>query len=298
MRKAAIIVNAYRRPVNVLQQAERLKTELEKVGFSAEIITNRYFLCSIRDDGTVFDKLDGYEFCIYLDKDKYTADLLEKQGLRLFNRAEAIEKCDDKMTTQIALSNEGIPMPKTLPGLLCYTPDEKVPEESLRIVAEELGFPLIAKASYGSMGNEVFLVNDFGSLRTRAEELKCKPHLFQRFIASSRGRDIRLSVIGGKFVAAMERRSTSDFRSNIERGAVGVAIDPPSEVAAMAEKAAKILGLDYCGVDVLIGDEGYYLCEVNSNAFFKGLEAATGVNIAEKYVRYIVSVADGAKRGL
>ena len=296
MRKAGIIINAYCKPVNVLFQAERLKQELKKVGFEADIIKNRYFLCQINDGGSIDCKADDYEFVIYLDKDKYIARMLEKSGLRLFNNFDAIEKCDDKMTTAICLSGSGIPMPETLPGLLCYTPGEAVPEESLRIVAEKLGFPLIAKACYGSMGKEVYMVNDFAALRATAEELKCRPHLYQKFIAGSRGKDIRLIVIGGRCVAAMIRQSKSDYRSNIELGGVGIPVNPPKAVVKMAEKAAEILNLDYCGVDVLFDENGYYLCEVNSNAFFKGIEQATGINVAEKYVRHIISVTDANKR--
>ena len=115
---------------------------------------------------------------------------------------------------------------------------EAVPEESLRIVAEKLGFPLIAKACYGSMGKEVYMVNDFAALRATAEELKCRPHLYQKFIAGSRGKDIRLIVIGGRCVAAMIRQSKNDYRSNIELGGVGIPVNPPKAVVEMAEKAA------------------------------------------------------------
>ena len=79
-----------------------------------------------------------------------------------------------------------------------------------------------------------------------------------------------------------------EFRSNIELGGRGERIDLPKEYALVAEKVAKHLGLDYCGVDLLEGNEPI-VCEVNSNAFFEGLELATGVRIAEKYAEYIVS---------
>ncbi len=108
-------------------------------------------------------------------------------------------------------------------------------------------------------------------------------------MSESSGRDIRVAVIGGKAIRAMERRSDIDYRSNIGLGAEGVPFDPPAEVVEIAEKAAVILGLDYCGADILFGRHGYYLTEVNSNAFFEGMEKVTGCNIAAEYVDHILS---------
>ena len=94
-------------------------------------------------------------------------------------------------------------------------------------------------------------------------------------------------VIGGKAVVGMLRKSKGDFRSNIELGGVGEKIQLPKAVIDLAEKVAKLLDLDYCGVDVLIGEDGYYICEVNSNAFFGGIENVTGVNVARAYAKYV-----------
>ena len=138
------------------------------------------------------------------------------------------------------------------------------------------------------MGTGVFKAENFEQLKGAASALKMQPHLFQQYIAESAGRDIRVIVIGGKAVAAMERISGGDFRSNIAIGGRGLKIDMPVQVKEMAEKAAALLNLDYCGADILFGKEGFYLCEVNSNAFFDGIEAATGVNIAKLYANHIV----------
>lgn len=289
MQKAAIIINAYLRPKNVIRQAGRLKEEFEKRGVSADIIQNNSFLCHLEEDGEVSVKLAGYDFVVYLDKDKYTARLLEKAGFCLFNRYDAIEKCDDKMTTAIFLAGSGIPVPKTLPGLLSYSEEDEISEKSLKIVEEELGYPIIIKGSYGSMGREVDKADNFEELFRAAKKFQLKPHLFQRFVSESSGRDIRVAVIGGKAIRAMERRSDIDYRSNIGLGAEGVPFDPPAEVVEIAEKAAVILGLDYCGADILFGRHGYYLTEVNSNAFFEGMEKVTGCNIAAEYVDHILS---------
>lgn len=286
--KGVILTNAYKDIPQTRSQCARLKEELEKLHVSIDIMRNDFFAANITSGGDIASKLSGYDFCIYLDKDKYISYMLEKAGIRLFNSARAIELCDDKMTTALALSNSGIPMPKTLPGLLCYDEGAPLNEQALHIVEEELGYPVIVKSSFGSMGTGVFKAENFEQLKVAASALKIQPHLFQQYIAESAGRDIRVIVIGGKAVAAMERISGGDFRSNIAMGGRGLKIDMPVQVKEMAEKAAALLNLDYCGADILFGKEGFYLCEVNSNAFFDGIEAATGVNIAKLYANHIV----------
>ena len=286
--KGVILTNAYKDIPQTRSQCARLKEELEKLHVSIDIMRNDFFAANITSGGEIASKLSGYDFCIYLDKDKYISYMLEKAGIRLFNSAQAIELCDDKMTTALALSNSGIPMPKTLPGLLCYDEGAPLNEQALRIVEEELGYPVIVKSSFGSMGTGVFKAENFEQLKGAASALKMQPHLFQQYITESAGRDIRVIVIGGKAVAAMERISGRDFRSNIAIGGRGLKIDMPVQVREMAEKAAALLNLDYCGADILFGKEGFYLCEVNSNAFFDGIEAATGVNIAKLYANHIV----------
>jgi ribosomal protein S6--L-glutamate ligase/gamma-F420-2:alpha-L-glutamate ligase len=121
------------------------------------------------------------------------------------------------------------------------------------------------------------------------ETVKLKPHLFQKFIPTGSGRDVRIIVIGGKAVACMERSNQTDFRSNIAKGGTGRAITPPQEFIEVAERACKELGLDYAGVDLLYGEHGQpILCEVNSNAFFLGMEKATGINVAKLYAEYMI----------
>ncbi len=289
MKRVAILINAYSKLEHALYQSKRLKEEFERRNIRADILRNDFFAASIEDGGKISSQMSDYDFCVYLDKDKYVSRLLEKMGMRLFNHADAIEACDDKMTTAIRLSNAGIPFPETLPGLLCYDPDATIDQKTLHHVVDRVGLPVIVKTSYGSMGKGVFKANTFEQLCVIADKVKCLPHLFQRFVASSYGRDIRVIVIGNKYVAAMERRSDNDFRSNLELGGTGSAITPPKEVMTFCEKISIMLDLDYCGIDILYGEHGYYVCEVNSNAFFRGIEQVTGINIAKIYVEHMLS---------
>lgn len=286
MKKGLILVNAYTRQARNLNQSKRLKEEFEKIGVDADVRRNDFFIAQINNDGKIICDVKGYDFCIYLDKDKYVSLMLEKSGLRLFNSHFAIQACDDKMQTAILLANNSIPMPHTLPGLLCYD-DEPLNIDAIEKVAETLGFPVVIKSSYGSLGSGVYKADNMSELIEVSKKLKFTPHLFQQFIKTSHGRDIRVIVIGGKAVASMLRQSKNDFRSNLELGGEGKKIILPQEAQTLCEKVASLLDLDYCGIDMLFGKDGYYICEVNSNAFFGGIEEITGINIAEKYAKYI-----------
>lgn len=277
MKKAIILVNAYTQSQSELNQPNRIREELEARGVCAQICRNGFFA-----ENFTREKAD---FVVYLDKDKYAARLLEKKT-RLFNRAEAVELCDDKMLTHIAL--QGVPMPETLAGALCYTPSVPVRKDVLDEAERRLGYPMILKESFGSLGKGVYKADTREELETLAENLKCKPHLFQKFIVRSAGSDLRVIVIGGKAVGAMRRVSKDDFRSNAELGGIGESVPLDAQAAELAERVANILKLDYCGVDLLYGDRGYLLCEVNSNAFFGTFERVTGINVAALYTGYMI----------
>lgn len=287
MKKCLILVNAYSNLKSSLNQSARLSEELEKLGVCAEVRRNDFFACSVAEGGALRSCAGDYDFCVYLDKDKYISQMLERAGLRLFNSHSAIQLCDDKMQTAIALADSGIPMPQTIPGLLCYDADAQVNAAALDEAARRLGYPVIVKSSYGSLGSGVFKADDRNALFAIAQNLKCTPHLFQRYVACSAGRDIRVIVVGGRVVAAMLRSSKKDFRSNIELGGEGAPYEVDEELTKICLSAADILGLDYCGIDILFGESGYLLCEVNSNAFFGGIERVTGVNVAQVYARHI-----------
>ena len=272
--KGFIVVNAYTQNIHELNQPNKLKEALESFGVEMKIVRNSPAV--LREEG---------DFCIYLDKDKYAALALEK-NLRLFNRAKAIELCDDKMLTTLAL--DGFPMPETIPSLLCYSLEQPFLKELLCEIETKLGFPVVVKECFGSLGKQVYLAKDRAALEKISEALKSKPHLYQKYIAESSGTDLRVIVVGGKAIAAMKRiAQNDDFRSNAELGGRGEAYPLDNEARALCERVAKHLCLDYCGIDLLFGNEGYLVCEVNSNAFFGTIENVTKINIAAAYAEHI-----------
>ncbi|MCD8041320.1 MAG: RimK family alpha-L-glutamate ligase [Clostridia bacterium] len=288
MLKGLILINAYSDLKSALNQSLRLKEELDNLGVQADIKRNNFFAAYVNGNGDINSAVSGYDFCIYLDKDKYISAMLQKCGIRLFNSHKAICDCDDKMVTAIELANRGIRMPETLSGFLCYDVDAQISEETLDYIECALGYPMVVKTSYGSLGKGVYKADDRSSLYKIMCELKCEPHLFQKYIAESAGKDLRVIVVGGECIAAMKRTSQKDFRSNIELGGIGQKYEITQEIKDICKKVSDALCLDYCGVDILFGKDGYLVCEVNSNAFFGGIEGVTGVNVAKAYAEYIV----------
>ena len=284
--KGIVLLNAYTKSAGANRQASRIAEELNALGVQTEMRLNGAF------DADIFSSrvrlTQKPDFVVYLDKDKYLSRLWEKEGVRLFNSADGVEVCDDKMLTYIALANGGVEIPDTLPAPLCYYPDARVREEYCRVVEERLGYPLVVKKSFGSWGMDVNLIQNFAELTKIAEEYKLFPHLYQKYIAAKRGEDTRVLVIGGKAVAAMRRRNDGDFRSNIELGGRGYPAEITKSYREISERAARLLSLDYCGIDLLEGEDGRpIVCEMNSNAFFNEAEKVTGVNIAGAYAAHI-----------
>lgn len=285
--KGVICINPFGEPKESVFFAERLKEELLNLGVFAEIIGSGYadnFLMS----GKINDIL-SCDFAVFMDKDKYLSACLEKSGVRLFNSHASIRVCDDKGETYIALANCGLNIPETVFAPVCYNQNLHISEEFLQKVAAKFGYPVIVKESFGSMGKGVFKADDFKELENLAERLKMKPHLYQKYLPFKSGTDVRLIVVGGKYLCSMIRENKGDFRSNVALGGKGSSYKPDGEFIAVAEKCARILGLAYCGVDLLFGEHGEpYVCEVNSNAFITEIERITGVNVARAYAEHIV----------
>ena len=288
MKSGIIVCNRYCKIPVMLKQAERLKYELERLGAKVKIVDNGY-LFNLASNGEIQSCLSGVDFCLFLDKDRYTSDAIELLGIRVFNPSKSITNCDDKMLTYLSLVNKGIKMPKTISSPLCYT-DNEITLDEITEIERFLSYPIVVKLSFSSMGKGVFLANDKNELYTLCNKYKKDAKIFQEFIKTSKGRDVRIIVIGGKYLCGYERNSLgADFRSNVALGGNGVKIAPSEKFIKMAEKTAKALNLDYMGCDIMYGEDNEpILCEVNSNAFFEMAEEITGVNVAKAYAEHIL----------
>ncbi|HEX9241526.1 MAG TPA: RimK family alpha-L-glutamate ligase [Anaeromyxobacter sp.] len=211
---------------------------------------------------------------------------LDLMGVPVLNAAVPIARSRDKLRALQLLARFGIDIPRTV---MCRFKEEV--EGAVRLVG---GLPCIIKLIQGTQGVGVMIANTeaevsgmLDTLWTLGQEI-----LLQELVAESRGRDVRALVIGDRVVAAMRRTARAgEFRSNIHRGGVAEAVALDREYHEAAVKAARVMGLEVAGVDMLEARTGPKIMEVNSSPGFEGLERATGVDIARLYVQHAVDFA-------
>lgn len=201
----------------------------------------------------------------------------ERQGVAMVNGPAAVDSVADKLHTIQILSARGLPTPKTILG--------KFPVD-VSLVERELGFPVVVKTLTGTRGGGVLLCNNrdqFADLATLLDDAQPGANfIFQQYIAGSHGRDVRVLVVAGKAVAAMERRATDGgFKSNVSLGGEALPFDLNPAIASLAEAVADALNLDVAGIDILFDGDGYRVCEANSSPGFRGLERATGLDVPQ-----------------
>lgn len=285
--KGYIIINGFLREEKFFSLYSALKQSADKAGLQLELKTNIELMCDIASGKTVANEALP-PFAIFWDKDVRLAKTLEAAGMKLFNSAGAIELCDDKSLTHIALMNR-VPQPKTVLIPLTFPRVGYTDCAFLEKIADYLGFPFVIKQCFGSFGAGVYLARNMDEAKAALMKTAGGAAIAQQYIASSFARDIRAYVVGDKVAAAMLRHNESgDFRANVAQGGKADAYTLNEAQAALAVKTARILGCTFAGVDLLFGENGEMtVCEVNSNAHFAGISAATGVNIADKIIEAV-----------
>jgi RimK family alpha-L-glutamate ligase len=227
------------------------------------------------------------DFVLFWDKDVLLAKWFENMGIPVYNNAKSIAVCDDKRKMHLALESCHIPVPETVLAPMTYSGVGFTDFSFLDAASERLGYPLVVKEAYGSFGAQVYLAEN----RSDLEKIVCGSEttklLFQKYIENSKGRDIRLQVVGDRVIAGMYRYSKTDFRANITAGGSMKPYEPSEKECQLALQAARAVGTDFAGVDLLFGADGPLVCEVNSNAHFKNLQDCTGANTAYEILRYI-----------
>ncbi len=268
------------------------KDSAEKKGITLDLLKNTELYSVIEGNQAVIKSVKQHaqpDFILFLDKDIRLANQLEQMGYRLFNKASVIEACDSKIMTFQALANHSIKLPKTIFSPLAFTPATEKDQSFIDFIERELSYPIVIKEAYGSFGEQVYLVNTRKELDEMRNKLHRIPHLYQEFIKSSKGRDVRVHVVGNKVVASMLRTSETDFRANVTNGGTMHQYVIPKEFEELAIKASQVIGADFSGVDLLFGEEGEpILCEVNSNAHIKNIYDCTGIDVTEYIFDYIL----------
>lgn len=257
---------------------------------SMELKTNAQLLIDLNRSSASAKHLP-VDFILFWDKDVRLAYYLEQLGYPVFNSSRAIGICDDKSLTHLELMKHAIPMPRTIVSPMTFANIGYTTLEFLNEIAQRLHFPMIVKECFGSFGQQVYLVHHMEELKEKVTQIGAKPVLFQEFISTSFGKDIRLQVVGNQVIASMYRYSDNgDFRANLTIGGKMRSYTPTKEQCDLALKCCEIIGLDFAGVDILFGDhEEPIVCEINSNAHFKNIYDCTGVNAADAIIEHIVA---------
>jgi ribosomal protein S6--L-glutamate ligase len=213
-----------------------------------------------------------------------TAIVRQFEMMRIFsaNESQAIVRSRDKLRSMQLLSRAGLGIPKTV-----FADNSRNVDELIEMVG---GAPLVVKLLEGTQGIGVVLAETNRGAKSVIEAFLGQEIyvLVQEFIKEANGADIRAFVVDGNVVGAMKRQGPDDeFRSNLHRGGSGIVIRLSVEEELSAIRAANVLGLRVAGVDMIRSTKGPMILEVNSSPGLKGIEQATGVDIAGKIIEFV-----------
>ena len=273
----------------------RLKEAAEARGHQLDIInTLRCYINIASRRPEVYyngEKLEGYDAVIPRIGASVTfygmavLRQFEKQGVFPVNESVGIGRSRDKLRSMQLLAGDGIGLPVTT-----FAHDPRQTDEVLKLAG---GAPVVIKLLEGTKGIGVVLADTDRSAKSVVEAFRGAGVniLLQEFIKEAGGTDIRAIVVGGKVVAAMKRTGAEgEFRSNLHRGGTASPARLSAAERDIAREAAKVLGLQVAGVDLLQTQDGPKVLEVNSSPGLKGIEAATGKYIAGLVIEHLETV--------
>ncbi len=207
---------------------------------------------------------------------------LEMMGVYPLNESVAIGRSRDKLRSLQLLARDGVGLPVT-----AFANDSTRTDDLLEIVG---GAPVVIKLLEGTQGIGVVLSETHKSAKSVVEAFHGADIaiLVQEFIKEAEGRDIRALVVGRRIIATMERTGAKgDFRSNLHRGGSARMVDLNAAERATALRAARSMGLNVAGVDLLRSDHGPVVMEVNSSPGLEGIEKTTGVDVAKAIIDFL-----------
>jgi ribosomal protein S6--L-glutamate ligase len=218
-----------------------------------------------------------------------TAVVRQFQEMDVFcaNTAHGITNSRDKLRSLQILSRHHVGIPRTT-----FVRDRN---DVLPAIERVGGAPVVIKLIEGTQGIGVLLAESVKTAEGIVELLQSQKQnvLIQKFVAESKGRDIRAFVVGDRVVAAMRRVAQGqEFRSNVHRGGIAEPVELSDEYRETAVRCTQILGLQVAGVDMLEGKDGPQVMEVNSSPGLEGIETATGLDVAGAVIEYIAAQVD------
>ncbi len=218
-----------------------------------------------------------------------TAVVRQFQEMDVFcaNTAHGISNSRDKLRSLQILSRHNIGIPRTT-----FVRDKN---DVLPAIQRVGGAPVVIKLIEGTQGIGVLLAESEKQAESIVELLQSQKQnvLIQKFVAESRGKDIRAFVVGDQVVAAMRRVAQGqEFRSNVHRGGVAEPVELDQNYIDTAVRCTQIMGLRVAGVDMLEGKDGPQVMEVNSSPGLEGIETSTGLDVAGAVIDYIAAQVD------
>ena len=256
----------------LLEEAKVIGMSLDIVGIHDTIIRESV----LENCGKILEPRD---FVINRYKWGHIKDAINNLAQKSYNRIECYRPYIDKYVQLHNLDSQHFDKPKYILGTA---------QSNFEQLISLLGMPFIAKGLDSSMGREIRLIKNASELSSLAKEFSPeKEFLFEEFITSSYGRDLRLFSIRGEAVACMIRESKTDFRANVALGANVKNYPINSELQSIATDIYEVTGLDVLGIDLLFGRESLYFCEINVMPGLEGIEYASGINIARLALRRI-----------
>lgn len=251
----------------LIEEGRRAGIDFELIGAYDTLDTGE---CLI-NRGKALEKAD---FVINRHKYGNIKDKLAALGEISFNSADIINKYVDK-SRQRGLVSECMTMPVSL---LAYAGTE------FGKITAAVGLPFVAKGLCGSQGNMVYLIENAEQYAQLCARYKDTELLFQEYISTSRGKDVRLLAVRGEVIGCMQRTAKSGFRANFALGA-DVSIYPAdSDIRRIAADIYAQTNADMLGIDLLFGKDGYVFCEINITPGIEGIEKAAGCNAAAAIV--------------
>ncbi|WP_275613989.1 RimK family alpha-L-glutamate ligase [Flagellimonas yonaguniensis] len=271
----------------------RIAEEFEKAGHYVEHIDHTK--CSVQLGGdkpqifygteNITDEFDAIVPRIGTTVTRHGAAIVKQFEMNhIFSTAKSlgIIRARNKVSTLQLMSKKGISVPKTV-----FSINPNNVEDQIELLG---GAPVIIKLQEGTQGKGVILAESKKSAKSVIDTLynMNTSILLQEYIEEANGEDLRIVVVDNKIVASMKRTSgLDDFRSNVHRGAETQKVQLTPREKFMAINATKHLGLGVAGVDLIRSKNGPLLIEVNASPGLKGIEAATGVNVAKSIVQFV-----------
>lgn len=268
-------------------EVRRFKAEAPALGVDLKVFKPSQFDLLVDEEARDSILIDGnpvplpdfvFPYLDHSDRSYFSMAIirqLERLGVNVFNGATTIETVADKLHAHQIMAERGLTTPTTMLA--------KFPVD-LDLIERTIGFPVVVKTLLGSNGSGVFLIDNADAFKDLMDLIgETNPNIqiiFQKFIANSKGRDLRLFVVDGEVVAAVERRAREGgFKANYSTGGSVHEFLADEEATHLAVATAEALDIQVAGIDLLFTDNGYTICEANTFPGFKGLEKASDTNI-------------------